>query len=341
MKENPKRSLFPGGHERKSGMKKILTAFVIIAAGWGAAAVPAFGQKTVNIAFGNFDHWVVREIKESGAIGGNVRYLYEIAPDDTIRGDVPYRRNPRSPWGTSNVLAKVKGITKCSATVFPEPRGNGRCARLDTKLETVKVLGIINVTVLASGSLFLGDLIEPVKDTKNPQSKLNHGVPFTDRPAALVMDYKYRTDGSANRIKAPGFGSQKTVPGQDYADITLLLQKRWEDADGNVYAERVGTANERFGTNTPEWVNGHAVPVLYGDITGNPAFLPQMGLTSGEQAYWCRNSKGKMVPIQEVGWAADDERPTHMILQISSSYGGAYVGTVGNSLWVDNVKLRY
>lgn len=321
-------------------MNRIFTA-LMLTAGMGAAAVPAAGQKTVNIAFGNFDHWVVREIKESGVIGGNVRYLYEVAPDDTLRGNIPYRRNPRSPWGTSNVLAKVSGITKGSVTVFPEQRGTGRCARLDTKLETVKVLGMINVTVLASGSIFLGDLIEPVKDTKNPMAKLNHGVPFTGRPAALVMDYKYRTDGSQNRIKATGFSSQKTVPGQDYGDVILLLQKRWEDADGNVYAKRVGTASERFGTNTPDWVNGHAIPVLYGDITGNPAFQPQMGLVPDDRAYWCRNSKGEMVPIHETGWAAADEQPTHMILQMSSSHDGAYVGTVGNSLWVDNVKLQY
>lgn len=321
-------------------MNKTFTT-LLIATGMGAATVPASGQKTVNLAFGNFDQWAVREIKESGVIGGNVRYLYEVAPNDTIKGDAPYRRNPKSPWGTSNVLAKVSGITKCSATVFPEQRGEGRCARLDTKLETVKVLGIINITVLASGSVFLGDVIEPIKDTKNPMAKLNQGVPFTGKPNAVMLDYKFRTDGSKNRIKATGFSSQKTVPGQDYADVTLLLQKRWEDADGNVYAKRVGTANERFGTNTPNWVNGHAIPVRYGDITKDAAFQPQMGLVPEERAYWCRNSKGKMVPIRETGWAAADEQPTHMILQMSSSYDGAYVGTVGNSLWVDNVKLQY
>lgn len=324
-------------------MKKLLTAIlttaVVVPAGLSATA---FGQKTVNIAFGDFDHWVVREIQESGAIGGNVQRIYEIGPDDTIRGDAPYRRNPRSPWGTSNVMAKVSGITKCSATVFPEKRGNGRCARLDTRMETVKVLGMMNISVLASGSIFLGDMIEPIKDTKNPQAKLNQGVPFTGRPTALVMDYKYRTDGSKNRIKATGFSSQKTVAGQDYADVVLLLQKRWEDAEGNVYAHRVGTASERFGTNTPTWINGHAIEIRYGDLTRDPAtFRPEMGLVEGEHAYWCRNSKGRMVPIREIGWAEADEQPTHMILQISSSYGGAYVGTVGNSLWVDNVKLRY
>lgn len=321
-------------------MSKIFTT-LLIAAGASAATSPVCGQKTVNLAFGNFDQWTVREIQESGVIGGNTRHLYEIAPDDTIKGDRPYRHNPRSPWATSNVMAKVSGITKCSATVFPEQRDNGRCARLDTKLETVKVLGIVNITVLASGSIFLGDVIEPIKDTRNPLAKLNHGVPFTDKPVSLVFDYKFHTDGSQSRIKATGFSSQKSIPGQDYADVILLLQKRWEDANGNVYAKRAGTANERFGKNTPDWINGYSVPIRYGDITRDAAFQPQMGLVPDERAYWCRNSKGKMVPIREVGWATDDEQPTHMILQMSSSHDGAYVGTVGNSLWVDNVKLQY
>lgn len=319
--------------------RNLTTLFTIGLAGIGA--LPAWGQQTAGIAFGHFDQWVVREIKESGVIGGNVRYLYEIAPNDTLRGDQPYHRNPRSPWGTSNVLAKVSGITKCSVTVYPETRGSGRCARLDTRLETVKVMGLINITVLASGSIFLGDVIEPIKDTKNPMAKLNQGVPFTERPKALVMDYKFHTDGSPNRMKATGFSSQQSFSGPDYADAILLLQVRWEDADGNVYAKRVGTLNERFGQNTPNWVNGHTMPILYGDITRDPQFRPEMDLIPDDRAYWCRNSKGRMVPIHETGWAAADEQPTHMILQISSSYGGAYIGTPGNSLWIDNVKLAY
>lgn len=304
------------------------------------AAVPACAQKVTYLSFGNFDQWLVREIQESSVIGGNTRYLYEIAPHDTIRGNIPYRRG-RSPWRTSNVLAKVSGITKGSVTVVPERRGNGYCARLDTKLETVKVLGIINISVLASGSIFLGEMLEPIQDTKNPQAKLNQGVPFTGHPTALLMDYKFHTDGSPNRIKATGFSAQKVVPGADYADVTLMLQKRWEDADGNVYAKRVATANERIGRNTPDWINGHRIAIHYGDITGESYFQSQMGLVPEGQAAWCRNSKGVMVPIHEVGWAGADEQPTHLMLQITSSYGGAYVGTVGNSLWVDNVKLQY
>ena len=47
-----------------------------------------------------------------------------------------------SPWATSNVMARVACITKTNTSVFPEKRGDGYCARMDTRMESVKVLGI-------------------------------------------------------------------------------------------------------------------------------------------------------------------------------------------------------
>ena len=66
-----------------------------------------------------------------------------------------------------------------------------------------------------------------------------------------------------------------------------------------------------------------------------------MGLTAGNVTKYAKNSKGKMKKIIEEGWAAADETPTHLILQFDSSHGGAYVGSVGNTLWIDNVRLVY
>ena len=54
-----------------------------------------------------------------------------------------------------------------------------------------------------------------------------------------------------------------------------------------------------------------------------------------------RNSQGKMVPIQEIGWAAPQEEVTHIVLRISSSNGGAYIGSIDSKFWVDNVGLIY
>ena len=71
-----------------------------------------------------------------------------------------------SPWATSNVMAKVAGITKTNTSGIPGEAGDGYCARLDTRMESVKVLGLVNITVLAAGSVFTGSVHEPIKGTK-------------------------------------------------------------------------------------------------------------------------------------------------------------------------------
>ena len=60
-------------------------------------------------------------------------------------------------------MARVAGITKTNTSVFPEKRGDGFCARMDTRMESVKVFGIVDITVLAAGSMFLGEVHEPIK----------------------------------------------------------------------------------------------------------------------------------------------------------------------------------
>ena len=65
------------------------------------SASSLYGQERVELLpFGNMDRWIVREIKESGVIGGDTKYLYDIgAGSDTIRGNVPYT-SKNSPWAT-------------------------------------------------------------------------------------------------------------------------------------------------------------------------------------------------------------------------------------------------
>ena len=293
------------------------------------------------IPYGDFNSWMVRIIDESFVIGGNTKILYEVAPVDTIRGAVPYNSSPVSPWRTSNVMAKVSGVTKCSISVFPEKRGDGQCVRLETLMENCKVLGLVNITVLVPGTIYLGEMLEPIKDTKNPQSKLNAGIPFTETPKAVVLDYKMYIPETDHRIKATGFSKIVNVPGRDSAEIYVILQKRWEDANGNVFAKRVGTVVERISETNTDWVNNHRLEILYGDATGQPGYKPFMQLIPKEQSLYCINSKGKSVPIEEVGWGDADDQPTHLVFRISSSYGEAYIGSVGNKFWVDNVRLAY
>lgn len=305
-------------------------------------ASSVLAETVTPISYGNMNRWVVRNIPESGIIGGNTKVLYEIAPNDTVDGDIVYKNKGGSPWATSNVLAHVKGITKGSNAVSPDWRASGdRAAKLSTLIERVKVIGIINIDVLVGGSIFLGEMIEPIKSTDNPYSNMVMGVPFTRRPKALQYDYRVEMPSTDSRIYSSGFGRKKTLPGHDNAEVYIILQRRWEDSEGNLYARRVGTGRERFGESTDGWVNGHRLEVMYGDITGRPEYKDYMGLIPVDKSYYARNSKGKMVPVKEVGWDKPDAVPTHMLVMASAASGTAYIGTPGLTLWVDNFGLVY
>lgn len=79
---------------------------------------------------------------------------------------------------------------------------------------------------------------------------------------------------------------------------------------------------------------------MYGDITNRPEYKSHMMRLQATESYTV-NSKGESVPIHEVVWGDENDVPTHMCLQFTSSHGGAYIGSPGNTLWIDNVKLVY
>ena len=231
------------------------------------------------------------------------------------------------------------GIVKTNQSVYREPRNGGYCAKMLTHIEQVKVLGMVNISVLAAGSIFLGDMREPITGTKDGEKSINWGIAYTKRPTAVRYDYRVALTKQANRIKQTGFSKASEVSGKDYAVTVLFLQKRTEDAKGNVTAKRVGTMVIEYKQNSTGWVNNATYQILYGDIRNNKAYNEQlMGLRSTD---YVRNSKGKSVQLKETGWAADNETPTHLILQFSSSNGGAFIGSPGNTFWIDNVRLVF
>lgn len=291
------------------------------------------------IMFGNFDSWITRSIKESVLVGGKTQTLYEIGPKGTFDGARAYTNQGGSPWACSNIYAKVAGVVKTNVSVFPDKHQGGQCAKLSTHIVNCKAIGVVNISVLATGSIFLGNMLEPITGSSNPMSKMSIGIPFTKKPKAVKFDYKYNSPGT-ERIRETGFSKRQKVSGKDMGQCLCLLQKRWEDAEGNIHALRIGTMRQLFSQNC-DWKEGQTFTIHYGDITREKFYKADMGLMSGTNVFYALNSKGKNVPVQEEGWAEADEQPTHIILKFDSSYGGAYVGTVGNTLWLDNVKLVY
>lgn len=289
---------------------------------------------------GTMDSWCVRCIEESDIIGGNTRYLYEFYGHST---DTTFSREALSKpssyhWRTNNVLANVMGVIKTNCTVFPERRGDGWCARIETHVETVKALGI-NMDVVCQGAMLIGDIEEPIRNTKDPMSKVLYGIPFSGRPSALVYDYKAEVGHST--IRGTGFSRLKDMGWPDYPEIAIILQKRWEDEDGNIHALRVGTGCETLEENVPDWINGHRLEIRYGDISSAPDFEPCMGLNNDpDRAFFAVNSKGDKVMVSEDGWAAPDEEPNWLIVKFLASSGQAFYGGVGNILWIDNVYIE-
>lgn len=291
-------------------------------------------------SYGNFDRWCIREVKESGLIGGATEQLYEFYGDQSTEftGKTPFEAPSGYLWRTNNVLAIVAGVVKTNNTVYPEQRGDGYCARIETHLEEVKVMGMINMDVCCQGAILVGVLPEPITTTKDPMSKVLYGVPFTSCPTAVQFDYK--ADVCNEVYRGTGFSKLKPMGYPDYAEVTFILQKRWEDGDGNIHALRVATGIERIMEDVPEWKNGHQVKLHYGDITGEDFYKEYMGLkTDPKTAYHALNSVGKDRIIQEEGWAEPGTEPTHLLLHFITSCGEAFYGGLGNTLWIDNVQI--
>ena len=321
---------------RISHLITLLMAYVLF-------TVNAYAQQSVVDAingYGTFDSWSMRQVKESGLIGGATKTLYEFYgnQETVFTGKTPFTAPEGYLWRTNNVLAIVAGVVKTNNTIFPEERGNGYCARIETHIEEVKALGVINMDVTCQGALLLGVLPEPITTTKDPMAKVFYGIPFTGMPKAVVMDIK--ADVGHEVIRATGFSKLKPMGYPDSAEITVMLQKRWEDEEGVVHALRVGTAIWRISEDIPEWINGYELKIHYGDITGEPFYEEYMGLKNDpESAFHALDSKGRNVIIQEDGWAEPGTQPTHLVINIISSCGKAFYGGVGNTLWVDNVRI--
>lgn len=303
-------------------------------------AVSVSAQTEELMKYGDFEHWITRHLNESAILGGAKKTLMEVGPTETIQGNKAYNNRGGSPWATSNVYAKVAGIVKTNTSVYQDKHNGGSCAKLVSHVEKVKVINMINISVLAAGSLFTGKMLEPITGTQNPMSKMSHGIPFTKRPHAIKFDYKVSLTSEPDRIRETGFSKVKTIPGKDYPQLVCILQKRWEDEDGNIHALRVGTCIRRF-TESTGWKDDQSFHISYGDITKESFYKSYMGLFEGEKVFYSLNSKGKNVKIIEEGWAAPDEVPTHVIVKFDSSFGGAYVGTPGTTFWVDNVRWVY
>jgi hypothetical protein len=223
-----------------------------------------------------------------------------------------------------------------SGSVVPEPRGHGYCCRLRNVLSD---LNISDMYAMVSGTIYMGHAHEPLGlQAKNkPYTAVDFGAPFTGHPVAFMLDYKAQIS-DVDSITSTANNKPEKIAGHDCAVIYIYLQHRWEDKEtGRIYARRVGTVYERICETIPEWINNHQLPIRWGDISEDPDFQEYEGLNQTDMM--TRNSRGKMVRIEELGWSKDE--PTHIVMYISSSNAGVFRACEGNTLWVDNLRWVY
>ena len=286
-----------------------LVAFTLITLLFITCSVSA--QERIEV-LSDFETWTERSIKESALIGGQTKTLYKIG----------------GTWDCSNAHAKAMGVDKVSVSVRPEKRGEGTCCRMESTLETVSAIGI-NFKALATGAIYTGKMIDVVgmKQSSDPNSAIDMGVPFTGRPSALILDYKALIQNQT-AVYAPAKTHVKEVNGRDAGQITLILQHRWEE-NGHVYAYRVGTVQKKI-TQSTDWQNDFRLPVTYGNSS----------VALSNNRHQTHNSKGQMVCIEEVDYRGD-VTPTHIIIQVSAGSMAPFTGCPGNIVWCDNIRLAY
>ena len=302
-------------------------------------SVSVFGQRYEKVPFGDFEQWVVRYVTESKILGGNERTLYVVGPTDTVSGNVAYDYS-NTIWASSNAYAKVAGIVKTSTNVTPDKGPTGRCAKLATQFASCKVAGLVNIKVLAAGSIYWGKMFEPITGVSDPYSFMDWGIPFSKRPKALVLNYKATIPNTGKLVKGTTFRT-KEFDGYDAAEILFILQYRWEDSNGDIHAKRVGTAVYHVDKSTAGWRSDFRIPVIYGDARKSREYQPYMGLITDDRSMYALNSKGKKKIINEEAWADADSPVTHAIMVITSGSRGAFVGAIDNVLWVDEIRLEY
>lgn len=289
------------------------------------------------IPYGDMNQWQVRYIKESSILGGKTKTLYAIAPNDTISKNIPYRPIIGNPWATSNTYAKWIVETAAASAVTPEKRGNGYCCRLENKITHIK---FGNIYAMVTGSIFFGLNLEPVgiSAKEKPYTAIDFGIPYTQHPRALKLDYKAIVE-NVDFIVSTERNKIDTIYGQqDCVGIVVYLQHRWEDnSTGKIYAYRVGSASKQILESTTEWVNDCEIPIIWGDNQKSSILNPNEQLNA--TCMMTHNSRGNMVKIEEVGYSS--LAPTHVVLQISASWAGAFRAYEGNILWVDNIRWVY
>ena len=215
-------------------------------------------------------------------------------------------------WGTGN-----PGVVTLGA---PNVNPSGSAENVFALLKTVELsLGKLLGQGIGAGSMFTGFF---KLNLSNPISSAKFGVPYSARPKAFSIKYKY----SPGRMVKDG--KLNNLPNaKDSCDMSIVLTDRSTEP-----YKQVAVAWFRSGENITEWKT-ITLNFKYGVIT-SPASYERP-----KDVYILDNNKERLVPVV---YGTGNEKPTHISVVFASSHRGDFFeGAPGSELYVDDLELIY
>lgn len=215
-------------------------------------------------------------------------------------------------WGTGN-----PGVVTLGA---PNVNPSGSAENVFALLKTVELpLGKLLSQGIGAGSMFTGFF---KLNLSNPISSAKFGVPYSARPKAFSIKYKYSPgpmvkDGKLNNLPLA----------KDSCDISIVLSDRTVEP-----YKQVALAWFRSGENITEWKSIN-MNFKYGPIN------PSARYERPKDVYILDNGKERLVPMV---YGTGNEKPTHISVVFASSHRGDFFeGAPGSELFVDDLELIY
>ncbi len=226
---------------------------------------------------------------------------------------MPYATGGTAWWGNGNKAADMAGlvISESDASTYAE---GTKSAKLSGK--QIKILSIDKV---APGNLFSGSFVATV-GTKG--GKVNFGRPFTARPSAMKVAYKYTCGAITHDEGGPSNDPTPHAVGDPDRCHVYVALGDWD------YKTFGGSAE------SPVQVNTTDVSTLFDP--NNDAVIAYGELVKGETvSNWTEE-------VIRLKYKDTERRPTHIIISCSSSKLGDYLtGSYNSVLWVDDFELIY
>lgn len=215
-------------------------------------------------------------------------------------------------WATGNPGV----ITLGAANVTPY----GSPENVHAILKTVELpLGALLSQGIGAGSMFTGFF---KLNISNPISSAKFGIPYSARPVAFNIAYKYSPGPVVKNGKLVSLPAAK-----DSCDIGIVLT----DRSAEPY-KQVAVAWFRSGENITEWKT-ITLNFKYG-IVDNPAIYERP-----KDIYILDNGQERLVPVV---YGTGNEKPTHISVVFSSSNRGDFFeGAPGSELYIDDLELEY